>query len=86
MRRSCDSKEAQALRFNLMAWWGVRWLADFLLARAICTLADIEQHGLTTPALERHVVPLVLGLGIVRQLTGASGRRSAGLSSPHRRR
>ncbi len=53
----------RVIRFNCMVWYAVRWLADFLLERAICTLSDIEQHGRTAPDLERHVVPLVLGLG-----------------------
>ena len=50
------------LKFNCMVWYAVRWLAQFLLRRQLCTLADIEAHGLHSPSLERHVVPLVLGL------------------------
>jgi len=50
------------LKFNCMVWYAVRWLAQFLLQQQLCTLADIEAHGLNSPSLERHVVPLVLGL------------------------
>ena len=52
---------AKTLRFNLMVWYGVRYLAQFLLDQAVCRDSDIEQHGLLAKS-SRHVVPLVLGL------------------------
>jgi hypothetical protein len=49
------------LRYNCMVWYGIRWLAQFLPAKGINTLADIEVHGLEATS-DQHVVPLVLGL------------------------
>lgn len=57
---SPDQKKTM-LRLNLMVWYGARWLVQLLLEKQICTLADIERHGMTATS-ERHVVPLVLGL------------------------
>ncbi len=51
------------LRLICMIWYGVRWLASFLLDQHLATLADIEAHGLRSPSTEHHVVPLVLALG-----------------------
>ncbi|MCX6030223.1 MAG: glycosyltransferase family 2 protein [Chloroflexi bacterium] len=51
------------LRLICMIWYGVRWLAQFLLDQRICTLDDIETHGLRGLSIEHHVVPLVLALG-----------------------
>lgn len=51
----------KTLRINLMVWYGVRYLSQFLLDQAVCELADIERHGLQATS-QRHVVPLVLGL------------------------
>jgi glycosyltransferase involved in cell wall biosynthesis len=60
---SLQRQRRAILKFNCMVWYAVRWLAEFLLHQQLCTLADIEAHGLNSPSLERHVVPLVLGLG-----------------------
>lgn len=59
---SLSTKPKKILRFNVMAWFGIRWLSQFLLAKEICTLDDIEQHGLCSENWERHVIPLVLAL------------------------
>jgi hypothetical protein len=50
------------VRYNCMVWYGIRWLAQFLLDRQICALEDIEAHGKSAMS-ELHVVPLVLALG-----------------------
>lgn len=50
------------LRFNCMVWYGVRWLAQFMLNQKLCTLADIEKHGCLATHYE-HVTGTVLGLG-----------------------
>lgn len=50
------------LRFNCMVWYGIRWLAQYLLSRGICGTEDILNHGLTS-ASEQHLVPLVIALG-----------------------
>ncbi len=50
------------LRYNCMIWFGVRWLAQFLLDKQICSLVDLEAHGLQAVS-EQHVVPLVMALG-----------------------
>lgn len=55
------SRTTTMLRLNVMVWYGVCWLAQLLLEKKICTLADIERHGMQA-ASEQHVVPLVLGL------------------------
>jgi glycosyltransferase involved in cell wall biosynthesis len=60
---SINPQRKAILRFNLMVWYGVRWLAQFLLGKKICTLADIEAHGRYSAEREYHVVPLVLALG-----------------------
>lgn len=60
---SIVSKKNALLKFNCMVWYGIRWLAQFFLNRQLCTLTNIEAHGLNSPFLEGHVVPLVLGLG-----------------------
>jgi glycosyltransferase involved in cell wall biosynthesis len=52
----------QIVRFNCMVWYAIRWLAQFLLDQYLCTHADIEHHGLTSPSPD-HVVPLVIALG-----------------------
>jgi glycosyltransferase involved in cell wall biosynthesis len=54
--------QRQVVRFNCMAWYATRWLVRFLLDQQFCTLADIEQHGLTASSPD-HVVPLVIALG-----------------------
>ncbi|HEY3290290.1 MAG TPA: glycosyltransferase family 2 protein [Anaerolineae bacterium] len=51
----------QRLRFNLMVWYGIRWIAQYLLAKGNCTIEDILSHGLTSPS-EQHIVPLVVAL------------------------
>jgi glycosyltransferase involved in cell wall biosynthesis len=59
---SSNHDPIKMLRLNCMAWYGARYLAQFLLDKGVCTLADIETHGLTARC-ERHVVPVVIGLG-----------------------
>lgn len=54
-------RRSKILRYNCMVWYGIRWLAQFLLERGICDLADIERHGMEATS-DQHVVPLVLGL------------------------
>jgi len=56
-----SSNVAKSLKFNLMVWYGVRYLAQFLLDQSVCNYEDIKQHGLQAK-VSRHVVPLVLGL------------------------
>jgi hypothetical protein len=51
------------LRLNLMTWYGIRWLAQFLVSSGYTTLGDLEVHGSTSSSFEHHVVPLVLALG-----------------------
>lgn len=60
---SVSARRKSVLRFNCMVWYGIRWLAQFLLNWQLCTLTDIEAHGLNSPFIEGHVIPLVLGLG-----------------------
>jgi glycosyltransferase involved in cell wall biosynthesis len=50
------------IRMTCMEWFGIRWLTQFLLEREMCTLADIEAHGLRAVSPD-HVVPLVIALG-----------------------
>jgi glycosyltransferase involved in cell wall biosynthesis len=57
-----SNDKVRLLRYNLMVWYGVRWLAQFLLDKQVCTLDDLERHGLQAVS-EQHVVPFVLGLG-----------------------
>jgi glycosyltransferase involved in cell wall biosynthesis len=49
------------IRMTCMEWFGIRWLTQFLLDQEICTLADIEAHGLQAVSPD-HVVPLVIAL------------------------
>lgn len=51
------------VRFNLMVWWGIRWLVRFLLEQNVSTLADVEAHGLNAKSVDRLVAPVVFGLG-----------------------
>ena len=50
------------LRFNVMCWYGIRWLTRFLLDRGANSLEEIEWHGRNSKSWEHHVVPLVLAL------------------------
>ncbi len=59
---SIGTERKQRLRFNVMAWYGIRWLADFLLGHDLCTLDDIERHGTESQEWNRHVIPMVLAL------------------------
>lgn len=59
---SLSTERRKIWRFNMMAWFGIRWLAQFLLDERVCSLDDIEQHGRESAEWERHVVPLVLAL------------------------
>lgn len=55
------SQKRTMLKVNLMVWYGVRWLTRYLLEKRICTLEDIERHGMEAVS-QQHVVPFVLGL------------------------
>jgi glycosyltransferase involved in cell wall biosynthesis len=59
---SLISERPQVLRLNLMVWYGIRWLANFLVQAGYATPAAIEAHGCSTPAIQRHAAPLVLAL------------------------
>lgn len=45
---SQPANDLKSLRLNLMVWYGVRYLAQFLLDQSICTVSDIERHGLSS--------------------------------------
>lgn len=51
------------LRVVCMTWYGIRWLAHFLVKRGVCSLEAIEKHGLTA-ASEHYAVQLVTALSI----------------------
>jgi glycosyltransferase involved in cell wall biosynthesis len=59
---SFNNNSIKMLKINCMVWYGVRYLAQFLLAHDFCSATEIETHGLTASS-EEHVVPLVIGLG-----------------------
>lgn len=50
------------LRFNLMVWSSIRYIARLLIDNKLCTPDDIVQHGLISSRYYQ-VVPLVLALG-----------------------
>lgn len=50
------------LRFNCMVWYGIRWIAQYILSHGICQTEDFLNHGLSSQS-EQHVVPLVIALG-----------------------
>ena len=60
---SVNRQKIAKWRFNCMVWYGIRWLAQFLLERQLCTIEDIEAHGRHADSLIGHVIPLVLALG-----------------------
>jgi glycosyltransferase involved in cell wall biosynthesis len=55
------SDQRYILRFNLMLWATIRYVARFLLDRGLCTSDDIIHHGCTSP-FQQHVVPTVIAL------------------------
>jgi glycosyltransferase involved in cell wall biosynthesis len=59
-RQTAD--RARAERLVCMLWYGVRYLAQFLLDTETCAPADLEQHGLSASS-PLHVANFVFGLG-----------------------
>jgi hypothetical protein len=59
---SVTAHRLNSQRFNCMVWYGIRWLAKFLLDRGLCTIADIRAHSLSASHYA-HVVPVILALG-----------------------
>ena len=51
------------LRVVCMTWYGIRWLACFLVEEGLCNLGAIEKHGLTA-ASEHYAVQLVTALSV----------------------
>ncbi|MBN1221231.1 MAG: glycosyltransferase [Anaerolineae bacterium] len=49
------------MKFACMEHYAIRYLTQFLVNRQLCTLRDIETHGMNSKAVA-HVVPLVMAL------------------------
>jgi glycosyltransferase involved in cell wall biosynthesis len=66
---SVNGNVIRTARMNCMISYGVRYLTRFLLDRGICTLDEVESHGLHSPS-HHHVVHLVSALAAVESPPG----------------